>query len=130
MENKLPSIIDFAEGEVVEIQDDNRGNLVVHEIAKVIPFQVKRVFFVYLNKSGLIRGNHGHRECWQVLVALDGQIEVTGVNQHSQNTWNLSNPKNLLLVPPMNIIRYKSLSGSSILGVYCSEHFNQDDYIY
>ena len=55
---------------------DPRGNLSFVESARHIPFSIKRVFYIYDVPGGETRGGHAHKECWCVLVAVSGSLEV------------------------------------------------------
>jgi dTDP-4-dehydrorhamnose 3,5-epimerase-like enzyme len=95
-----------------------------------LPHKVVRVFFV---KSGLndVRGKHGHKECWQSLICLEGKIRVDIVD-HLGNSKkiNLETEDDVLIIPPGNWARQIGLDKKNILLVMASELYDENDYFY
>ena len=127
---ELPRFLETSKDDVTLKVDGLRGNLISYEFTNFIPFTVRRTFYVFMNKMGIVRGNHGHKRCWQVLVCLHGNIEVSSLNLLENQSWRLSEPTLLLLVPPWNKIQYISKSESSILGVFSSDKYDPEDFFY
>ena len=96
----------------------------------VIPFDIKRVYYIYNVASGIIRGFHAHKELQQILVCIYGSIEISLDDGHGNiETKILDNPSVGLYVGPSTWRTMKWLKDNSVLLVFASEHYNEDDYI-
>ena len=107
---------------------DARGNLTV--IERVIPFDVKRIFYIYGVDSS-IRGGHRHHKTIQAAICLKGQCKITnedGVGPR-QEFW-LERPDQCLILEPKDWHQMSHFSPDAILMVLASEFFSPDDYIY
>ena len=108
--------------------EDPRGNLSVIE-NNVIPFQIKRVYYLYDVPSGAERGGHSHREQQEFLVALSGSFDVILNDGKEVKTITLNKPFEGLLI--MNGIwrELKNFSSGAVCLVIASDVFDEDDYI-
>lgn len=108
---------------------DTRGNLTV--IEKVIPFEIKRVFYIY-GVDDSTRGLHRHHKTIQAAISIQGSCEIW--NQNGENSINelflLDSPNKCLIINPEDFHWMKNFSKDCILMVFASEYFNPDDYIY
>lgn len=75
-----------------KILGDHRGQLVALEANKQIPFDVKRVFYIYGTQEDVPRGNHSHYKTKQFLVAVNGSCKVTLDNGIIKETFDLNKP--------------------------------------
>jgi hypothetical protein len=90
-----------------------------------IPFDIKRVFYIYGNEYE--RGGHAHKKCEQVLIAIFGYISVwIGAFEYRLGT---DIPKNSGLYVPTNYRIKMNFDPHSILLVLASEDYDPDDYI-
>ena len=108
---------------------DERGSLVVVESNKNIPFDVKRLYYIYDAKPDIPRGFHAHKELYQLAFCLIGKCKMlmdNGVDK--QEVW-LDQPNRGLLIPPMVWHEMHDFSDDCVLLVLASEYFSQDDYI-
>lgn len=106
---------------------DNRGSLSVVE--KVLPFIIKRVFYIYnVNKSE--RGGHRHINTRQAVICLSGECKIYTDNSIKKEVFNLNNPSNLLILEPEDWHTMYDFTEGSILLVLASEYFDPLDYIY
>lgn len=103
-----------------EEHDDDRGQLRVFDY---LPFPVKRVFII--SGATVPRGNHAHRACHQVIVALSGSFTVV-VDQAERC---LETPLAGLWVVPGECVRLEKWSEDAVALVFCSEHYDPKDYI-
>ena len=79
---------------------DPRGNLTVIEENGDVPFEIKRVYYLYDVPGGESRGAHAHKELYQLIVAASGSFTVTLDDGHEKVSYNLKRPYyGLLLVP-------------------------------
>ena len=71
---------------------DYRGQLVALEENRNIPFDLKRVFYIFGTQEGVSRGNHSHYKTKQFLVAVNGSCKVTLDDGYNKETFNLNKP--------------------------------------
>lgn len=108
---------------------DLRGDLTAVEFAADVPFVPRRQFFVYRVSGGEVRGEHAHRECQQLLVAVHGSVHVVINDGRSMKEVCLDRPDwGLHLKPGVWGIQYK-FSSDAVLGVYASHPYDNNDYI-
>jgi acetyltransferase-like isoleucine patch superfamily enzyme/dTDP-4-dehydrorhamnose 3,5-epimerase-like enzyme len=108
---------------------DLRGDLMAVEFAKHIPFPVKRTFFITNVPSHHVRGEHGHKECHQLLVCLQGSLTVSADNGTERGQWILNHPGVGLHIHPMVWAAQYHSSNNAVLGVFASHSYNAEDYI-
>jgi dTDP-4-dehydrorhamnose 3,5-epimerase-like enzyme len=114
----------------INLQDksDARGNIVITESKKNIPFDIKRVYCLY-NMNYEARGFHAHKELTQVMVCLAGSCDVLMDNGNSKTTIQISPNNQGLLIPPMVWHEMSNFSESCVLMVLASEWYIESDYI-
>ena len=108
--------------------EDPRGNLSVIE-HNVIPFEIKRVYYLYDVPSGAERGGHSHREQQEFLVALSGSFDVILNDGKVEKTVTLNKPFEGLLIPNGIWRELKDFSSGAVWLVVASDVFDEDDYI-
>ena len=108
---------------------NDASSLCVYESGDLVPFEIKRVFTVNA-KENVIRGNHAHKKCSQLLVCVSGEIEVTTDNGIEKTVFKLSNLAQGLLIPAGIWASEKYISEGSILMVLCDSYYDADDYVY
>lgn len=108
---------------------DPRGNLTVIEGLKDIPFDIKRVFFIYDAPCGEQRGAHAHRTLQQVLVCLAGGLDVYLDNGHAKQTIRLNRPWQGLHVPAMVWASEGNFDVGTVYLVLASASYDATDYI-
>ena len=108
---------------------DVRGNLTV--IEKVLPFDIKRVFYIY-GVDNSIRGHHRHKRTIQAAIALQGRCRI--MNQGGMNIpveeFILNSPSKCLILNTEDYHWMDNFSQDCILMVFASEYFDENDYIY
>ncbi len=108
---------------------DRKGNLTSIENTVEIPFDVKRVFYLYDIPGGESRGGHAHKECHQFLVAASGAFEVLLNDGRTQRTISLNRPNVGLHIPPGIWASEINFSSGAICLVLASHTYNEEDYI-
>lgn len=109
---------------------DERGNLVVAECGGIdVPFNVKRVFYIYGSDSTVIRGRHANRKTEFVLINVSGSSKVKIDNGYETDIVELNKPKMGLYLPPMLWKEMYDFSSDSVLLVLASEHYDGNEYI-
>ena len=111
--------------------DSKNGALSVAEAAsEAVPFDIKRVYYIYGVRMGVQRGAHAHKTLRQVLICVYGKIEVSlDDGKGSVRTTVLDDPGSGLFVGPGMWRTMKWLQDDSVLLVLASEHYNEADYI-
>jgi len=94
-----------------------------------IPFEVKRVFYIYDIPGGEDRGAHAHKKCHQFLVAASGSFEIESDDGTAKRTLMLNRPYYGLHIPPGIWTAEKGFSSGAICLVLASEIYKEDDYI-
>ncbi len=105
--------------------NDDRGSLTVLE--KVLPYDIKRVYYVYNVKEK--RGGHRHIKTIQALIALNGHCEIFVDDGFSKETFILDSPSKCLIVEPKDWHTMDNFSDSTVLLVLSSEYYDENDYI-
>ena len=108
--------------------EDRRGNLSVIE-KEVVPFEIKRVYYLYDVPAGAERGGHAHIEQQEFLVALSGSFEVILNDGKTEKTITLNKPYEGLLIPTGIWRELENFSSGSVCLVLASDVFDEDDYI-
>lgn len=109
---------------------DLRGNLTVAEGSDIVPFDIKRAYWVYDVPGGESRGGHAHKRLRQVVVALSGSFHVTLDNGSVRRTVLLNHPWQGLVIETNTWRTLDDFSSGAVCLVLASEHYEEDDYIY
>lgn len=108
---------------------DPRGNLTFIEAGRHVPFEFKRVFYLYDVPSGSSRGGHALIHCHQLLVAMAGSFDVILKDGRSEQRINLSRPNIGLHIPPGVWRELDNFSSAAACVVLASHPYAEDDYI-
>jgi hypothetical protein len=109
---------------------ENRlGNITPVENSKEIPFEIKRIFYLYDIPGGKDRGAHAHKECHQFLIAASGSFEVQLDDGYVKKTLLLNQPYRGLHIPPGIWASEVNFSSGAICLVLASHKYDESDYI-
>ena len=108
--------------------EERRGNLSVIE-NDTVPFDIKRVYYLYDVPSGAERGGHAHKNLQQFLVALSGSFDVVLNNGNEERIITLNKPYEGLLINSGIWRELQNFSSGSVCLVVASEVYIEDDYI-
>ena len=108
---------------------DPRGNLTVAEGLRNVPFNVKRVYWVYDVPGGESRGGHSHKECKEFIIAVSGSFHVTLDDGTSKKTYLLNHPYQGLFVDTNTWRTLDDFSSGAVCMVLASEIYQAEDYI-
>lgn len=122
-DQKISKLIDLPRIEFRE------GNITPLEGNSMVPFDIKRVFYIYDIPGGESRGAHAHRQCHQLIIAASGSFEVVTDDGTEQKTYLLNRPYQGLYVPSGVWSHERSFSSGSVCLVITSDFFDESDYI-
>lgn len=105
------------------------GNITPLEGNSVVPFDIKRVFYIYDIPGGESRGAHAHKHCHQLIIAAGGSFEVVLDNGGEKATVTLNRPYQALHIPPGVWSCETGFSSGAVCLVLTSELFEEEDYI-
>lgn len=108
---------------------DPRGNLTVAEGNAHVPFDIKRVYWVYDVPGGEHRGGHAHKQCKELLVAVSGSFTVTLDNGKEKHKYLLNHPYQGLFIDTNTWRTLDDFSSGAVCLVIASEKFEEEDYI-
>ncbi|MCI8529330.1 MAG: WxcM-like domain-containing protein [Lachnospiraceae bacterium] len=109
---------------------DERGNLVVVEGSGYdIPFDIKRVFYIYGSDNSVVRGQHANRKTEFVMINVSGRSKVKVDNGWEQKVIELNKPRMGLYMSTMVWKDMFDFSEDSVLLVLASEHYDAEEYI-
>jgi len=119
-------------GRIIELPKitDPRGNLTVAEGAGMVPFDIKRAYWVYDVPGGMGRGGHAHKRLRQLVIALSGSFHVTLDNGRERETILLNHPWQGLVIETNTWRTLDDFSSGAVCLVLASEHYEEEDYIY
>lgn len=106
---------------------DQRGNLTV--IEKSIPFEIKRIFYIYGVDSS-VRGGHRHHQTIQAAICIKGSCTIFNNDGEHTQEFQLDTPSKCLILEPKDWHQMYNFSEDAILMVLASEYFDANDYIY
>ena len=110
---------------------DERGKLIALEaLTDLVPFEVKRVYYIFDTTPGTVRGNHAHKDLRQLLVCVSGACTIAcempdGTKSEHRLDW----PDRGLLIEGLVWRQMKDFSKDAVLLVLASEHYDEADYI-
>lgn len=108
--------------------NDPRGNLTFIESSTHVPFDIKRVYYLYDVPSGAERGGHAHKQLKQLLIALSGSFDVILDDGQETRVVTLNRPFNGLVIPCMVWRELRNFSSGAVCFVLASEPYDESDY--
>jgi hypothetical protein len=107
---------------------DHRGNLTFIEGGEHIPFDIKRVYYLYDVPGGAERGGHAHKALQQLIIAVSGSFDVILDDGLNKKRVHLNRPYYGLYVCPMMWRELDNFSSASVCMVLASNKYDEDDY--
>lgn len=108
--------------------EDQRGNLTFVESSNHIPFDIKRVYYLYDVPGGSSRAAHGHKKLHQLMIAMSGSFDVTLDDGHQKKTFQLNRSYYGLYIPPMMWRDLDNFSSGAVCMVLASDFYSEEDY--
>lgn len=106
---------------------DKRGNLTV--IEKVLPFDIKRVFYIY-GVDDSVRGGHRHHKTIQAAICIQGSCVISNNDNKKREEFILDKPSKCLILEPEDWHQMHNFTPDAILMVFASEFYDEADYIF
>lgn len=107
---------------------DPRGNLTFIEEANHVPFDIKRVYYLYDVPGGAERGGHAHKELHQLILAISGSFDIVLNDGYSKKRYHLNRSYQGLLVCPMVWREMDNFSSGAVCLVLASRLYEESDY--
>ena len=112
-----------------KVNGDERGSLISLEQQKNIPFNIKRVYYIYGTKKGIVRGKHSHQNLKQVVICVNGSCKFLVDDGKKKEILELNSP-NIGLYIGKNIWREMfDFSSDCVLMVLANDYYNENEYI-
>ena len=108
--------------------NDPRGNLTFVEAGRHIPFEIRRVYYLYDVPGGAERGGHGHKELHQLIIAMSGSFDIHLDDGFTKKTIHMNRSYYGLYVCPMIWREIDNFSSGAVCMVLASDYYNVADY--
>jgi dTDP-4-dehydrorhamnose 3,5-epimerase-like enzyme len=113
--------------ELPKIQD-SRGNLTFVEGSRHVPFDIKRIYYLYDVPGGASRAAHGHKSLHQLMIAMSGSFNITVDDGIETRQFHLNRSYQGLYIPPMIWRDLDNFSSGSVCMVLASDYYDEADY--
>ena len=123
------SVYDCGIIELDRHHSQRKGDISVVENGKEVPFDVKRIYYLYDVPGGSERGGHAHKELYQLIIAASGSFTVMLDDGNAKRNFILNRPYQGLLIKPGIWRTLTDFSSGSVCVVLASEKYDEDDYI-
>ena len=115
--------------ETLALKGDSRGSLISLESNKNVPFEIKRVYYIFGTQPGVSRGFHAHKDLEQVAVCVSGGCRFILDDGVTQEAIILDSPEKSIFIGPMIWHEMHDFSEDCVLMVLASAYYDEDDYI-
>lgn len=112
-----------------EIRGDHSGSLVALEQNKEIPFEIKRIYYIWGTEREVVWGKHAHRKLEQVIVCLSGSCDFILDDGHRKSLVHLDRPNEGIYIKNNIWREFTNFSKDCVIMVIASEHYDEKDYI-
>jgi dTDP-4-dehydrorhamnose 3,5-epimerase-like enzyme len=112
-----------------EVKGDDRGSLVSLEENKNIPFDIKRVYYIFGTKPEMVRGKHSHSNLQQVVICLSGECKFLLDNGHEKQVVKLDKPETGLFIGENIWREMYDFSADCVLMILANEFYDEDEYV-
>ena len=114
----------------IPIHKDPKGKLAVLDKQTFLPFDIKRVFYIYDLPKGTKRGGHGHKDLEQFIWCIHGKVELFTLSRKGiKSSFILDTPNKGLYIPPLTWSHQIALLDDSIYCVAASDYYEEKEYI-
>ena len=112
-----------------EIKGDYSGSLIAIENKKNIPFDIKRVYYIFGTAQNVVRGRHAHKNLEQVIICVSGSCDFILDDGKERKTINLNNPAQGLYIKNNVWREFTNFSEDCVVIVLASQFYDENDYI-
>ena len=130
-ENQIPAF-SVQDCEIINLDRHHsarKGDICVVENARTVPFDIKRLYYLYDVPADAVRGGHAHKRLYQLLIAASGSFTVRLDDGKEQRSVSLKRPYQALLIKPGIWREVDDFSSGSVCMVLASELYDESDYI-
>ena len=113
----------------LQVHGDERGLLIALEKGHNLPFDVKRVYYIYGTKEGVARGFHAHKKLKQLLIAVSGSVVIKCEYGGQRKKYTLNRSDKGLLIEGLVWREMHDFSPDCVLTVLADGYYNESDYI-
>jgi dTDP-4-dehydrorhamnose 3,5-epimerase-like enzyme len=111
------------------VRGDERGSLVVLDKPSGLPFEIKRVYYLYGTTGGISRGFHAHKRLHQIAFCISGRCRMVVDDGISREDFMMDSPSIGIDLPPMLWHEMHDFSSDCVLLVVASDEYDETDYI-
>lgn len=129
LEQPLPYLKPGVREISLKVHGDERGSLIALENGHNLPFDVKRVYYIFGTQPNVTRGLHAHKNLKQLLIATSGSVEIHCEIKGARQVFFLDSPDKGLLVEGLVWREMKNFTPGAVLMVLASEYYTEADYI-
>ena len=122
------SALDLCRRIELPVVSDRRGNLTFLEGDRHVPFDIKRIYYLYDVPGGAHRAGHAHKKLQQVLIAMSGSFDVTLDDGFSKTKFHLNRSYQGIYIPPMVWRDIDNFSSGAVCMAVASDWFDEEDY--
>ncbi|MDA8624026.1 FdtA/QdtA family cupin domain-containing protein [Alphaproteobacteria bacterium] len=109
--------------------DDSRGSLIAIEATKDIPFDIRRIYYIFNSENCASRGFHAHKDLEQLAICVSGRCDIVLDDGEQRETVSLTSPKEGLLIGSMIWREMHNFSNDCVLLILANSQFDESDYI-
>ena len=120
---KIGKIIDL------EVKGDHRGSLVPLEENINVPFDIKRVYYIFGTKEGVVRGKHAHKDLKQLIICVSGKCKILLDDGYTKEIIELNDPTKGLYIEDLVWREMYDFSPDCVLMVLANKYYDEEDYI-
>ena len=111
------------------VKENYDGKLVALEAGKDIPFEIKRVYYIWGNRSDIVRGKHAHRKLEQIVICMAGSCDFVLDNGTLREIVHLEGADKGIYIKNNIWREFTNFSSDCVIVVLASEHYDEADYI-
>ena len=109
---------------------DERGSLIALEsLSKQVPFDIKRVYYIFGVKDSAVRGRHAHYKLKQLLICVNGSVDIMAEDGKEKKIYHLDSPSKALYIEGLIWHDMRNFSKDAVIVVLASEHYKEEDYV-
>ena len=127
--NSANSVYECSIIELDKHHSDRKGNLSVVQSNSIVPFDIKRIYYLYDVPGGESRGGHAHKKLYQLIIAASGSFSVTLDDGKIKRTFFLNHPYQGLYIVPGIWRTLDDFSSGAVCLVLASGKYDETDYI-